>query len=94
MGDPKVTIGFNIKLWSNDLDDLGYPFQDISRNQHITVMCIYGSWVKTKSPGYHNPTVWNPILTHAGSEAACFAPMKLALEAWSEKGNGSALICD
>ena len=37
MGDPKVTIGFNIKLWSNDLDYLGYPFQDISRNQHITV---------------------------------------------------------
>ena len=25
MGDPQVTIGFNTKSWSNDLDDLGVP---------------------------------------------------------------------
>ena len=25
MGDPHVTMGFNTKSWSNDLDDFGYP---------------------------------------------------------------------
>ena len=25
MGDPEVTIAFNTKSWSNDLDDLGIP---------------------------------------------------------------------
>ena len=25
MGDPQVTIGFNAKSWSHDLDDLGVP---------------------------------------------------------------------
>ena len=25
LGDPQVTIGFNTKSWSNDLDDLGVP---------------------------------------------------------------------
>ena len=26
MGDPQVALGFNSKSWSNDLDDLGLPY--------------------------------------------------------------------
>ena len=26
MGNPQVTMCFNTKSWSNDLDDLGYPY--------------------------------------------------------------------
>ena len=53
----------------------GNPFQ-IFHNGNVYIHC---SWVKTKSPGYRNPKVWK-INFDPCRQAACFAPMKLALE--------------